>query len=80
MDRKNEGNKDLQKERTIEMKKYVETRETIYVEQYEFSGQKITRLDYDFKRYCDCSTCGSESFYASDNSEFFFNIHALRIA
>ena len=54
--------------------------ERIYVEGYEFSNRKITNVGYDFERYIKTRTYEEDTFWVEENSDFYCNLRAVRLA
>ena len=62
------------------MKKRYEYEEEFFVEKYEFSNSRITRIDYDFTCYRETRMYEDDTFWMEERSECYCNIRATRIA
>ncbi len=54
--------------------------ETFYVGSYEISNRKISNKGYNFEGYIKTRVYEEDTFWVEENSDFYCNLHAVRIA
>ena len=62
------------------MKKNDWYEEEFYFDKYEVSQNRITRIDYDFRRFRECTIYEEECCWMEESRELYCNIRAVRIA